>query len=90
MKTIITINFNNYSENNTVLSLDCLVSLVERMKEDSNFLSFEISQAGGDVEAVNEILFSKETEKTLLLKFSIMTLKIKLFQLTLLLEKMEK
>jgi hypothetical protein len=64
MKTIITINFNNYSENNTVLSLDCLVALVERMKNDSDFVSFEIAQAGDDVEAVKEILFPKVTEQT--------------------------
>ncbi len=64
MKTIITINFKNYSENNTVLNLDCIVSLVERMKNDSDFVSFEIAQAGDDVEAVKEILFPRETEQT--------------------------
>lgn len=57
MKTIITINFNNYSENSTVLNLDCLVSLVERMKKDSDFVSFEIAQRGNDVDLVEAILF---------------------------------
>ncbi|GAF95976.1 unnamed protein product, partial [marine sediment metagenome] len=57
MNTIIKINFKNYSENATVLSLDCVVDLVNRMKKDSDFVSFEIVQEGDDIDLVKAILF---------------------------------
>ena len=57
MNTIIKINFKNYSENDTVLSLDCVVDLVDRMKKDSDFVSFEIVQEGDDIDLVRAILF---------------------------------
>jgi hypothetical protein len=61
MKTIIKINFSNYSENEIVLNANCLVSLKEEMNKDSDFISFEIIQEGDDIELVKRILFTDRT-----------------------------
>jgi hypothetical protein len=60
MKTIIKINFSNYSENEIILDLNSVASLKEAMSKDSDFISFEIIQEGDDIELVKTMLFNSE------------------------------